>query len=64
MTYALLAGSCNDGPCPTFYVDDLTGDVLVQGYKTTERAGVLPEGEDVVHIPADAWQKLLRNLRQ
>ena len=59
-TYRLLAGSCEDGPCPTFYVDDLSGDVLVQGYATTEQPpGGLPVGEDVVRIPAEAWAKLL-----
>lgn len=65
MTYRLLSGSCNDGPCPTFYIDDLSGDVLVQGYITTAQPPEkLPAGEDVVHIPAAAWQRLLANLGQ
>lgn len=63
MTYRLLAGSCDDGPCPTFYVDDETGDVLVQGYLTdaTPPTG-LPNGEGVVRIDKAAWAKLLSRL--
>jgi hypothetical protein len=62
-SYRLLAGSCDDGPCPTLYVDDLTGDVLVQGYVTAAAPPQsLPAGEAVVHVPAAAWQKLLSQL--
>lgn len=63
MTYRLLAGSCDDGPCPTFYVDDQTGDVLVQGYLTDAAppAG-LPSGEGVVRIDNAAWTTLLSRL--
>ena len=61
--YRLLSGSCNTGPCGTFYVDDETGDVLVQGYLTTRRPPKdIPDGEDVLHIPADQWAKLIANL--
>ena len=61
--YRLLAGSCDNGPCPTLYVDDLTGDVLVQGYVTTDTPpDSVPAGEDVLLIPAAAWQKLLAQL--
>lgn len=63
-TYRLLAGTCNDGPCPTLWIDDQTGDVLVQGYVTSHCPPVtVPLEEDVVRIPAAAWQKLLRNLQ-
>lgn len=61
MAYRLLAGSCDNGPCPTFYVDDATEDVKVQGY-LTDAPAPLPTGEAVVHIPADAWQRLLSGL--
>lgn len=62
-TYRLLANSCDGGPCPTLYVDDLTGDVLVQGYVTTDAPPTaVPAGEDVLLIPAAAWQKLLSQL--
>lgn len=63
MAYRLLAGSCDDGPCPTFYVDDVTGDVLVQGYKTAAPMP-LPNEEDAVLIPAEAWRRLLSRLPQ
>lgn len=63
MTYRLLAESCDNGPCPTFYVDDSTGDVLVQGYTTTDLPpGDMPDGEGVVRIDATAWAKLLSRL--
>lgn len=61
MTYRLLAGSCDGGPCPTFRIDDLNGDVKVQGY-VTDSPVPLPVGEDVVYIPADAWRLLLSGL--
>ncbi len=61
MTYRHLARSCDTGPCPNFYVDDETWDVDVQGYRMTPRVPV-PPGEDIVHIPADAWARLLADL--
>lgn len=61
MAYHLLAGSCDSGPCPAFHRDDVTGDVKVQGY-ITESPVPLPAGEDVVHIPAEAWARLLSRL--
>ena len=63
MAYRVLAGTCSDGPCPTFYVDDVTGDVLVQGYLTSERPpSAIPTGESVLQIPAADWRKLLSQL--
>lgn len=61
MAYELLAGSCDGGPCPTFHRDQVTGDVKVQGY-VTESPVPLPSGENVVHIPAEAWARLLSRL--
>lgn len=61
--YVLLAGSCDNGPCPTLYVNPNTGDVLVQGYITSDAPpDAVPAGEDVLHIPAAAWQTLLSRL--
>lgn len=57
MTYRLLADSgCNDGTCPTFFIDDETGDVKVRGYG--------PDGitEIDVTIPAERWAVLMTNL--
>lgn len=60
MTNRLLAHSdCTDGTCPTFWVDDVTGDVTVRGYSPadpTRRAEL-----DVV-IPAPRWAALMANL--
>ncbi len=61
MPYRQLSGSCSDGPCPTLYIEDETGDVKAQGYITTAPTAI-PAGEDVVHIPADAWARLLAGL--
>jgi hypothetical protein len=57
MTYRLLADSgCNDGTCPTFFIDDETGDVKVRG------SG--PDGvtEIDVTIPAAKWAVLMTNV--
>lgn len=62
MAYRLLAGSCDSGPCPTFYVDDASGDVIVQGYLTGEAPVTPPTGEGFLHIPAAAWQRLMTDL--
>lgn len=59
--YHELANSCSGGPCPTFHVDETSHDVLVQGYLAGNPIP-LPAGEDVVHIPADAWRRLLADL--
>lgn len=61
MAYELLAGSCDSGPCPAFHRDRATGDVKVQGYITGSPVP-LPSGEDVVHIPAEAWARLMSRL--
>jgi hypothetical protein len=58
MTWQQLAGSCENGPCPTFYIDDETGNVRVQGNRTTAHVA-MPDHEDMIEIPAAAWRKLL-----
>lgn len=60
--YRLLAESCSGGPCPTLYVDDQTGDVIVQGYVTGEQPGPADPNEGFLRIPASAWGTLLANL--
>jgi len=60
--YRLLAGSCSGGPCPTLYVDDETGDVIVQGYVTDQTPGEADPDEGFLHIPAAAWKTLLDRL--
>jgi hypothetical protein len=60
--YRPLSNSCSGGPCPTFYVDDATGDVIVQGYTTGERPGAADPDEGFLHIPAAAWKTLLDRL--
>lgn len=59
--YRRLSNSCSGGPCPTLYVDDETGAVGVQGYVMNSPVP-MPPGEDMVHIPADAWARLLAGL--
>lgn len=59
--YHEVSNSCSGGPCPTIHADETTNDVLVQGYLTNAPIPV-PQGEDVVHIPADAWRRLLADL--
>ncbi len=57
MTYRLLARSCTDGSCPTFEMDDVTGDVMVTGYDPDD-----PTLEPKVLIPAAKWAALMANL--
>jgi hypothetical protein len=51
----VIADSCEDGNCPTFFEDTDTGDVWVQGY--------LPDGTETrVRIPRAAWNRLQSQL--
>jgi hypothetical protein len=58
MTYRVLASSsCQDGDCPTFWVDDATGTVKVRGYDPTD-----PTKELDVTIPGPRWAQLVSQL--
>lgn len=62
MALTRLASSiCDDGDCPTIYKDDLSGDVVVQGY-LTDAAPPTPDGEAAVMIPAATWRHLLSQI--
>lgn len=52
----LAESGCMDGNCPTFFIDDATGEVTVRGYG--------PDGvtEIDVTIPAAQWATLIANL--
>jgi hypothetical protein len=61
MTYRLLADSgCTDGTCPTFWVDETTGDVKVRGYHPDDPDD--PAHELDVVIPAAKWAVLMSKL--
>lgn len=53
----LASSSCDDGDCPTFFVDDATGDVTVRGYDPAD-----PTVELDVRIPAPTWAHLVAQL--
>ncbi|KAA6214109.1 MULTISPECIES: hypothetical protein [Streptomyces] len=58
-----LVGECEGGTCATLYAVDGTGDLLVQGYNTSEAetAGIdVPAGESVVRIPAHIIERYAR----
>jgi hypothetical protein len=60
MTNRLLSHSgCNDGSCPTFLVDDVTGNVTVRGY---DPADPTQTAEIDVVIPPARWAALMANL--
>lgn len=62
MTLRLIATTCTDGDCPKLYIDDSTGDVVVQGYLTNDVP--TPDGEALMRIPAGDWRTLLTQLGQ
>lgn len=58
MKRVLASSECQDGDCPTFWVDDTSGEVTVRGYlpgSTTE------EGD--VTIPGPVWAHLVSQIR-
>lgn len=63
MALTVLAGSCDNGPCPTIYKTD--GGVIVQGLKTQDPEHLpagMPDHEGVVFIPDAAWGRLISRL--
>ncbi|MGI8814131.1 MAG: hypothetical protein ACR2G2_02230 [Pseudonocardia sp.] len=63
MAFRIIADSCPDGPCPRFVLDEVSGDVFVQGYLTDEQPVSLPTGEGFLRIPAAAWRDMFAQLR-
>jgi hypothetical protein len=62
MALAVLADSgCSDGTCPTFFIDEPTGDVYVRGYDPHDPTG---RREIDVRIPAAKWAVLIANLHR
>ncbi|TSB19404.1 hypothetical protein FNJ62_22510 [Streptomyces benahoarensis] len=60
-----LASSCEDGPCPTVWAVEGTGDILVQGFIVDDAEALvamqLPSTETAVRIPADLLRKVARD---
>lgn len=60
MPLSLLAASgCQDGDCPTFWIENQAGDVRVRGYDATDPTGTR---ELDVLIPAATWVRLVGQL--
>lgn len=57
MNRVLASSSCQDGDCPTFWVDDATGMVTVRGYDAAS-----PTGETDVTIPGPVWAHLVSQI--
>jgi hypothetical protein len=52
------------GTCPNIKQHGATGAFRIQGYTVQDRSGLnLPEGEDVIEIPADVMAHLLAQLK-
>ncbi len=56
MALRLLATTCQDGDCPKLYLDEETGDIVLQGYVTDVPA---PAGEGGVRMSRAEWDTLL-----
>jgi hypothetical protein len=60
MALVVLADSgCPDGTCPTFLIDEATGDVFVRGYDPDDPLG---QRELDVRIPAVRWATLMAKM--
>jgi hypothetical protein len=57
MAFQVLAGSCDGGDCPTFFINPDTGVVRVRGYDPND-----PTRELDVDIPPAAWARLVAQL--
>lgn len=64
LTLRATSPNCEDGTCPNIKQHGATGAFRIQGYKVLDRTALnLPDGEDVVEIPADVMAYLLLQLR-
>lgn len=58
------ADGCDDGQCPSLYLDEATGDYIVQGLHLTEseRDALrhLADDESAVRVPASVLDRLLK----
>lgn len=57
LTVIAHSSGCEDGSCPTFFLDSKTGDVVVRGYDLN-----LTGVEHDVRIPASEWAFLVAQL--
>ena len=59
-----LASSCEEGPCPTVWAIEDSGDIIVQGFKVGDAealvAMALPETETAVRIPMALLREVAR----
>ena len=53
MSYRLVAKTCKDGDCPSIWVDDSDGSVMVRG---PEDGGTV---ERDIRYTADEWRSLM-----
>lgn len=61
MTWTTIAGSCEQGPCPTVHVDAETGAVRVQGNTVTPHLAI-PGPEGMPEIPAADWRNIVEQI--
>ncbi len=57
MSYRLLASSCDGGDCPSIWLDETNGDVIVRGPDDSD-----PSVERDIRYPAGTWRALLAAL--
>ncbi|WP_395294431.1 hypothetical protein ACF9IK_13335 [Kitasatospora hibisci] len=60
MELTRIAGSCEDGDCPTLYLTD-RGTLAVQGEHLTEHRLQVPAHETLVEIPIELIRKAIRD---
>jgi hypothetical protein len=64
LTLRATSSNCDDGECPNIQQHGTTGPFRIQGYAVKDRSGLtLPDGEDVVEIPADVMANLIAQLK-
>ncbi|MFH8984874.1 hypothetical protein [Streptomyces varsoviensis] len=59
-----LASECDEGPCPTVWAVEGTGNVLVQGFTVDDEEALatmrLPDNETAVRIPLSLLLRVAR----
>lgn len=61
MAWEKIAGSCEQGPCPTLYVDAETGAARWQANRVAPHVPI-PDFEGMVEIPPEDWRNLVAQI--
>lgn len=61
MAWTKIAGSCEQGPCPTIYIDETTGGARIQANRVNPHLPI-PDFEGMVEMPPEDWANIVEQI--